>query len=182
MLLRRSAEVQRRAAAQTGRAISQRLNSASSNTGIALIFQRQHSENQLQCCREKHATASLAGSNHFHMQKYSFILPKIHGQAAKQRPPPASISHSGLAAPHQQPSRRTRMERAGGEKRDFHHLPTRSPTPEREKFPASSHRPPPSFHHSHFILLQKLGKQRAVARKRRRGRGGRRTGSFGTEE
>lgn len=94
----------------------------------------------------------------FIMQKYSFVLPKIHGEAAKQKPPPASIPHSSLAAP--QPSRRTRMERASGKKRDFHHLPTRSPTPLREKFPASSHLPPPSFHHSHFILLQKLGKKK----------------------
>lgn len=178
------AEVQLRAAVQTGRAISRRLNSASSTSGAAPL------SNPLKInfnyAGKKNATAffSLAGLNHFHMQKDSFILPEIHGQAAKARPPPPSISHSGRAAPRRQPSRRTRMERAGGKKRDFHHLPTRSPTPGTEKFPASSHLPPPSFRHSHFILLQKLGKnvQRAGARKRRRGRGGRRTGSFDTEE
>lgn len=132
--------------------------------------------------QKKNAAASLAGWNHFHMQKYSFILPKIHSEAAKQKPPPASIPHSSLAEPRRQPGRRTRMKRAGGEKRNFHHLPTRFSTPSREKFAASSHLPPPSFHHSHFILLQKLGKttQRDVARKRRRG-GERRTGSYDTE-
>lgn len=174
--------MQLRAAAQTGRAINQCRNSASTSTGISLISKYSTLKINLNQA-EKYATASLAGWNHFHMQKYSFVLPKIHGEAAKQKPPPASISHSSLAAP--QPSRRTKMERASGKKRDFHHLPTRSPTPLREKFPASSHLPPPSFRHSHFILLQKLGKkknvQRDVARKRRRG-GERRTGSFDTEE
>lgn len=124
---------------------------------LAFLFFLKHSTLKINLnYAAKNATASLTGWNHFHMQKCSFILPKIHGEAAKQKPPPVSISHSSLAAPRRQPSRRTRMERAGGKKRDFHHLPTRSPTPLREKFPASSHLPPPSFHHSHFILLQKL--------------------------
>lgn len=51
--LRRIAEVQLRAAAQTGRAINQCRNSASTNTGISLLFITQHTENQLKLCSKK---------------------------------------------------------------------------------------------------------------------------------
>lgn len=181
-LLQRSAEVQLRAAAQTGRAINQCLNSASINSGFPPILKTSHSKSasiaQEKCDSIFARNASLS---HAEIQFHPTQNPRRGGGTET---PPASISHSGPAAPQRQPSRRTRMERASGKKRDFYHLPVRSPTLLREKFPASSHLPPPSVHHSHFILLQKTGgknMQSDVARKGKRG-GERRTGSFGTEE
>lgn len=131
--------MQPREAAPTGRAITQQLNSGAAGVATAGAVPKHNSlkfnfiYEETNQRRESGATATLAGWNRFNMQKNSLILPKIHGEAAKQKPPPASSSQSSLAAAHRQLSGRTRMEGAGGKRRDLNHLPTCSPTPLRKK-------------------------------------------------